>query len=199
MVPARAQVSVCRVADPTGTPLNVRTVPGGGKIVDTVRNGARVEILDTKNKWAYIGLLPEEDDIADRDKQIVPTGWVYREYLSCRDQAAKATTESRGERIGWIKSSDIECGGGNLKANECSGLDHYTDVHQKGGDCATYGIPVYDRPNGRPVGLLWNDDLPIIRGEQHEGFSFMYFSSPNTPDFIHGLMPYSIKALRGCG
>jgi hypothetical protein len=64
--PALAQASVCRVADPTGTPLNVRTVPGGTKIVDTLQNGTPVTILDTKNKWAYIGLLPEKDEAARR-------------------------------------------------------------------------------------------------------------------------------------
>jgi hypothetical protein len=47
--PARGRVSVCRVADPTGTPLNVRSMPGGNKIVDTLQNGT-VTILDIKNR-----------------------------------------------------------------------------------------------------------------------------------------------------
>jgi hypothetical protein len=80
---AHAEVPVCRVADPTGTPLNVRTVPSGKTIVETLKNGTRVTILDTKKNWAYIALLPEEDETAVGDKLVVPTGWVYREYLDC--------------------------------------------------------------------------------------------------------------------
>jgi hypothetical protein len=71
------------VADPTSTPLNVRTVPGGKTVVENLKNGTRVVILDTKNSWAYIGLLPEEDEMAVGDKLVVPTGWVFRKYLDC--------------------------------------------------------------------------------------------------------------------
>ena len=87
--PALAQASVCRVSDPTGTPLNVRTVPGGTKIVDTLQNGTLVTILDTKNKWAYIGLLPGKNEAPQGDKIVVPTGWVYRDYLDCTNQQTK--------------------------------------------------------------------------------------------------------------
>jgi hypothetical protein len=65
--------------------LNIRTVPDGKTIVGTLKNGAPVRILDTKDKWAYIGLLPEEN------KTIVPTGWVYREYLDCAARIPSTT------------------------------------------------------------------------------------------------------------
>lgn len=69
---------LCRVADPTGTPLNVRTAPNF-KIVGALPNGARVEILQTVTgddgkQWAFVA------DAADGRAH----GWVFRRYLDCR-------------------------------------------------------------------------------------------------------------------
>ena len=66
----------CVVADPTGTPLNIRTSPNG-KIVGKIANGERIRISDqmTENgkQWAYIS------NTASR-----PMGWVFRKFLACR-------------------------------------------------------------------------------------------------------------------
>ena len=66
----------CVVADPTGTPLNIRTSPNG-KIVGKIANGERIRISDqtTENgkEWAYIS------NAASR-----PMGWVFRKFLVCR-------------------------------------------------------------------------------------------------------------------
>jgi hypothetical protein len=68
--------NTCVVADPTGTPLNVRTSPNG-KIVGKISNGERIRISDqtTENgkEWAYIS------NAASR-----PMGWVFRKFLACR-------------------------------------------------------------------------------------------------------------------
>jgi serine protease Do len=73
----------CRVMDPTDTPLNVRTAPGG-RIVGTLSNGTLVTILDRSSvgerMWAYVGRFEDRG----------PIGWVYREYLDC---SMKATTQ----------------------------------------------------------------------------------------------------------
>lgn len=75
-LPAAAQ-SRCRIADPTGTPLNVRSGPYG-EILGQVRNGTPVRIeadaIDGKGKpWAYV--------VAMEGGQ--PLGWVFRDYVSC--------------------------------------------------------------------------------------------------------------------
>jgi uncharacterized protein len=66
----------CRVADPTGTPLNVRTAPNG-KIVSTLTNGVLVTVLDHSSHrakaWAYVGGAEDH----------VPLGWVFQDYLDC--------------------------------------------------------------------------------------------------------------------
>lgn len=67
---AEAQSPRCRVMDPTGTPLNVRSAPNG-QIVGTLYNGTIVYIrgisYDSKGRsWANVG-----------------SGWVYREFLAC--------------------------------------------------------------------------------------------------------------------
>lgn len=67
---------ICRVTDPTDTPLNVRAAPGNnGRITDTIENETLVTISKySKNKkWAYIKDAETRQNI----------GWVYREYLSC--------------------------------------------------------------------------------------------------------------------
>jgi len=65
-----AAQAACIVTDPTGTPLNIRTVPNG-EIIGTLRNGAAVTIQSTAydnrgRLWANIGV-----------------GWVFREFISC--------------------------------------------------------------------------------------------------------------------
>ncbi len=67
----------CRVTDPTGTPLNIRTAPQG-KVISTIQNGVLVKVLDTAydgkgNPWVRIGSHPQGK----------PIGWVYREFVSC--------------------------------------------------------------------------------------------------------------------
>jgi hypothetical protein len=77
----------CRVADPSGTPLNVRASPNG-HIVGKLKNGDVVSILDRASDgngktWVYIG--------DDQDKR--PIGWVYRNFVECdqTQSASKAT------------------------------------------------------------------------------------------------------------
>ncbi len=70
---ALAQTGGCRVADPSGTPLNVRDGPNG-RITGTLPNGLPVRILSGEGQtWARIG-----DGASGR-----PIGWVFRRYLAC--------------------------------------------------------------------------------------------------------------------
>lgn len=80
--PAFAQFSdrVCVVADPTGTPLNVREEPNG-RIVGTIVDGAWV-LVRTRTRvsgksWAYIHDSDEFGTVGD------PLGWVFDAYLKC--------------------------------------------------------------------------------------------------------------------
>jgi S1-C subfamily serine protease len=77
--------NACRVADPTGTPLNVRASPNG-HVVAKLKNGLIVSILDRSSDgngkaWVYVG----------DDKNKKPIGWVYRDFLAC-DDTQTATT-----------------------------------------------------------------------------------------------------------
>lgn len=69
----------CLVADPTGTPLNVRTAPNG-RITQTLTNGLLVMIFDRTSvrgkTWVYVG----------RYEDRVPIGWVYSDFLDCNVQ-----------------------------------------------------------------------------------------------------------------
>jgi uncharacterized protein YraI len=71
---ALAQTGGCRIADPSGTPLNVRDGPNG-RITGTLPNGLSVRILsDEGQTWARIG-----EAVSGQ-----PLGWVFRRYLDCR-------------------------------------------------------------------------------------------------------------------
>ncbi len=78
--PSAAQAQ-CQVADPTGTPLNIRSTPDGD-IVGAVNNGLSVRLVqsdqDTRGRsWSLIARLPDNHTL----------GWVYREYVICVAEA----------------------------------------------------------------------------------------------------------------
>lgn len=81
-VTAKAQefnIIPCKVQDSSGTPLNVRSAPNGKKIVTTLKNETKVEILketqDSQDRtWSYIRL---------KQKNAKPLGWVLTEKLFC--------------------------------------------------------------------------------------------------------------------
>ena len=69
--------SRCRVMDPTGTPLNIRSAPNG-LVVGNLRNGVLVSASDgeTDDKgraWVFVS-----DYASGR-----PWGWVFREFIAC--------------------------------------------------------------------------------------------------------------------
>jgi hypothetical protein len=71
LVPANAAF-VCTVADPTGTPLNVRSQPNG-TILGALHNGAQV-IIDDVNDWKWVKIIPVKSG---------KTGWVFFNFLDC--------------------------------------------------------------------------------------------------------------------
>jgi hypothetical protein len=71
-VVARAD-EVCTVADPSGTPLNVRSQPKpNGSILGALNNDTSVVVKERRGQWARI--VPENSGKA---------GWVWEDYLSC--------------------------------------------------------------------------------------------------------------------
>ena len=73
----RAEELRCVVADPTGTPLNVRATPNGDK-VGTLPNGLVVMAIRTSvdprgRPWALVRA---------QDTGMIE-GWVFREFLAC--------------------------------------------------------------------------------------------------------------------
>ena len=68
----------CIVADPSPTPLTIRTAPYG-RVVSTIRNGIEVNIFDRSSdshgrEWVFVG-------IGD-----LPLGWVYRDFVVCKGE-----------------------------------------------------------------------------------------------------------------
>ena len=69
---------ICKVTDPTGTPLNVRETPNG-RIVGTLKNNVDVYIIkidyDSKGSpWALVRRYGHNQSGA--------FGWVFREFIS---------------------------------------------------------------------------------------------------------------------
>ena len=73
---------VCKVTDPTGTPLNIRDQPNG-KIINKLRNDREVYVTDTiydsrDRPWVYLeGYYQGE---------YRSWGWAIREFVSCYDR-----------------------------------------------------------------------------------------------------------------
>jgi hypothetical protein len=69
----------CRVADPTGTPLNVRAEPGG-EIFATLRNGTVVRALGQRmhkgKPWLYVEKWSGDNAV----------GWVFDAYMACAEE-----------------------------------------------------------------------------------------------------------------
>ncbi|MCB2077064.1 MAG: hypothetical protein KDE55_05120 [Novosphingobium sp.] len=77
--PARAEM--CRIADPTGTPLNVRDAPGGA-VINRLKNGRKVfkDAIDGwddegNSKWAHV--------VGEYKGEWRDWGWVFLNYLDC--------------------------------------------------------------------------------------------------------------------
>ncbi|OCP20858.1 MULTISPECIES: SH3 domain-containing protein [unclassified Ensifer] len=74
VAPAAGGDIACVVADPTGTPLNVRTEPNG-RIVMTLANGSKVRRVGERRHggkgWALVSSDAGE------------LGWVFAAYLDC--------------------------------------------------------------------------------------------------------------------
>ncbi len=78
---AQSRGSVCLVADPTGTLLNVRSAPNG-RVVGEIVNGVWVRVGDMAEvngkPWALIHDSDMAGTLGDR------LGWVFAKYLKCR-------------------------------------------------------------------------------------------------------------------
>ena len=70
---------VCKVTDPTGTPLNVRAQPNG-KVINALKNGREVYVeqidYDRQGRsWAQVS--------GYHNGKYRLWGWVLREFISC--------------------------------------------------------------------------------------------------------------------
>lgn len=84
----------CIVADPTGTPLNVRTAPNG-RIVATLSNGTVVIVLARSSVRDKTWVLVRRYDSREA------LGWVFRDYLNCniaQNEPAKPEEAGPSER-----------------------------------------------------------------------------------------------------
>ena len=78
--PAGARSLDCRVADPTGTPLNIRTQPNG-EVVNTARNGDLIQVFSGEEKYDSRGRLWYY--VANRFSS-APDGYALAAYIRCR-------------------------------------------------------------------------------------------------------------------
>jgi hypothetical protein len=73
----------CRVIDPTGTPLNVRSEPNSNaKILRTLKNNMEVIIgeVSEDGRWAQV-LTVKGKPKFDKDGLPIFDGWVFMKYL----------------------------------------------------------------------------------------------------------------------
>jgi TRAP-type C4-dicarboxylate transport system substrate-binding protein len=78
--PAGAASLNCRVADPTGTPLNIRMEPNG-QVVNTAINGELIQVFSGEEKYDSRGRLWYY--VANRWSS-APDGYALAAYIRCR-------------------------------------------------------------------------------------------------------------------
>jgi Bacterial SH3 domain len=81
VIPIR-QNNVCTVADPTGTPLNVRSAPISGKIVSKLKNGTVVRVEDFNEDSGDENANWWKISITKNGKRRT-LGWVTSNFLNC--------------------------------------------------------------------------------------------------------------------
>jgi uncharacterized protein YraI len=90
-----ASADVCIVADPTGTPLNVRKRPSQhAPIIGALNNGITVSTRMSRDDWVHI--VPHEAP--------GKSGWVWRKFIDCPEKSTQT---------GMMGAADIawNCGG----------------------------------------------------------------------------------------
>lgn len=125
-IPAHAQ-DRCQVADPTGSPLNVRAFPNGN-VVATLRNGVAVIIVQSASlqgkNWAYIG---SADNSA-------PLGWVFRDYLDCGSSTTAMVQPSFDCRKAKAPDEIAICSNAELSELDNAVVSGYGYLRQERGD-----------------------------------------------------------------
>jgi hypothetical protein len=110
--------------------------------------------------------------------------------------ATTAAIPATAKSTGWVKTPDVECKYNYENVYTCFLIDNYTDTHLRGHQCAMYSVPVYDGPNGKPIGLLLGEDT-VQTGEKSKDGKWTRIWSQHKNDLK--LMPYNLKTLRTCG
>jgi hypothetical protein len=113
--------------------------------------------------------------------------------------AGAANAKAIGE-VGWVKADDVTCD----QQDHCYFKNNYTRK-----DCGSFNIPVYAKPNEKPIGLLVNDQTvedTFIRDESKDGYIWLrYAPSPGhyglntqSPNPSYPLKKYNSKSLHSC-
>ena len=138
--------NVCTVADPTGTPLNVRATPAGQLLPEVLYNGAEVIVYETSRDprgkaWLLVG-KPGGN----------PHGWVFRDYIRCEEASAlKSAIPSRPdslpdeflgvwESVGSGKTDDVQLGSNSTCTGEVARITKNLIDWDALGNCHIDGV-----------------------------------------------------------
>ena len=77
---------VCTVADPTGTPLNIRLSPNG-PVVGTAKNGTELMFVEHREVDGKLWALVERFEVGELEADF-DGAWVFGAYLDCDGQTA---------------------------------------------------------------------------------------------------------------
>ncbi len=136
------QTKTCVVADPTGTPLNVRAAPGG-RVVASLANATQVRVLeqtlDAKNRrWLRVSTIDGTS-----------SGWVFADYLKCSadsEQASNATERALVLAVARENASTGNTRYSRILVGSTTYLTKGTSIvktqksSDSGGFCAPYAI-----------------------------------------------------------
>jgi uncharacterized protein YraI len=144
-----ASAETCTVADPSGTPLNVRTGPSSGTAIrGALNNGILVVVRERRGKWASV--VPDEGK----------AGWVWGEYLNCRATRNVGSARAEATILSSLPADvqeEIKSMRDACRENSSRTLDIYDDS----------GLMSFSLPGGAKGIMV--DDGEVCGGERIKG------------------------------
>jgi hypothetical protein len=95
------QAAQCIIADPTGSPLNVRTGPNG-KVVQTLENGISVRIVSSTadsqgREWSRI----------ESTEGGMVLGWAFKPFLKCGSRRGAEAVAAQGKVVNAVQNGSL--------------------------------------------------------------------------------------------
>ncbi|MGL4236257.1 hypothetical protein [Tabrizicola sp.] len=112
---------ICTVADPTGTPLNIRLSPNG-PVIGSAKNGTRLTFIEHREVDGKLWALVEQPYDGELEADF-EGAWVFGPYLTCKGTTLGLPAEPYTENVKPVSCKVTDPTGSPLNARFQPGGD----------------------------------------------------------------------------